>query len=101
MKKKKIAIFASGQGSNASQLIKHFKNHPSIQVVLIISNSSKANVIKVADENGIQYSVVNKSLLSNNSYMTSLLNLYDVDFIVLAGFLMLVSQFRHNHSLCE
>jgi folate-dependent phosphoribosylglycinamide formyltransferase PurN len=32
MKKKKIAIFASGQGSNASQLIKHFKNHPNIQV---------------------------------------------------------------------
>ena len=93
MKKKKIAIFASGQGSNASQLIKHFKNHPNIQVVLIITNSSKANVIKVAEENGIEYSVVNKSLLSNNSYMTSLLNLYDVDFIVLAGFLMLVPPF--------
>ncbi|MCC6842039.1 MAG: phosphoribosylglycinamide formyltransferase [Saprospiraceae bacterium] len=93
MKKKKIAIFASGQGSNASQLIKHFKNHPNIQVVLIITNSSKANVIKVAEENGIEYSVVNKSLLSNNSYMTSLLNLYDIDFIVLAGFLMLVPPF--------
>lgn len=93
MKKKKIAIFASGNGSNAAQLIKHFKNHPNIQVGLIISSSSKAPVVKIAEENNIPFSVVNKSLLSNNSYMVSLLNLYDIDFIVLAGFLMLIPPF--------
>jgi phosphoribosylglycinamide formyltransferase-1 len=93
MKKKKIAIFASGNGSNAAQLIKHFKAHPYIQVGLIISSSSKAPVIKIAEENNIPFSVVNKSLLSNNSYMVSLLNLYDVEFIVLAGFLMLIPPF--------
>ncbi|HOJ91545.1 MAG TPA: phosphoribosylglycinamide formyltransferase [Saprospiraceae bacterium] len=93
MNKKKIAIFASGTGSNALQLIKHFKNHPNIQVALIVTNSTKAPVIKVAQENDVPFSVVNKSLLSNNSYMTSLLNLYDVDFIVLAGFLLLVPPF--------
>ncbi len=93
MKKKKIAIFASGNGSNAAQLIKHFKNHPNIQVGLIISSSSKAPVVKIAEENNIPFSVVNKSLLSNNSYMVSLLNLYDIEFIVLAGFLMLIPPF--------
>jgi phosphoribosylglycinamide formyltransferase-1 len=93
MNKKKIAIFASGTGSNALQLIKHFKNHPNIQIALIVTNSTKAPVIKVAQENDVPFSVVNKSLLSNNSYMTSLLNLYDVDFIVLAGFLLLVPPF--------
>ena len=93
MNKKKIAIFASGTGSNALQLIKHFKNHPNIQVALIVTHSTKAPVIKVAQENDVPFSVVNKSLLSNNSYMTSLLNLYDVDFIVLAGFLLLVPPF--------
>ncbi len=93
MNKRKIAIFASGTGSNALQLIKHFKNHPNIQVALIVTNSTKAPVIKVAQENDVPFSVVNKSLLSNNSYMTSLLNLYDVDFIVLAGFLLLVPPF--------
>ena len=93
MNKKKIAILASGTGSNALQLIKHFKNHPNIQVALIVTNSTKAPVIKVAQENDVPFSVVNKSLLSNNSYMTSLLNLYDVDFIVLAGFLLLVPPF--------
>lgn len=93
MKKKKIAIFASGTGSNTAQLIKHFKTHPSIQIGLIISSSAKAPVIKIAEENNIPFSVVNRSLLANNSYMLSLLNLYDVEFIVLAGFVMLIPPF--------
>lgn len=91
--KKKIAIFASGNGTNALQLLTHFKNNPNIQISLIVTNSSKAGVIKIANDHSVPYSVVNKSLLSNNSYMTSLLNLYDVDFIILAGFLLLVPPF--------
>lgn len=93
MKKRRIAIFASGEGTNTEKLIKHFKGNPNISVELIISNSTKAGVIKLAQKNEIQYSVINKSLLTNNSYMTSLLNLYDIDFIVLAGFLLLVPPF--------
>jgi len=93
MKKKKIAIFASGTGSNTEQLIKHFKGHQHIQIGLILSSSSKAAVVKLAEDNDIPFSVVNKSLLSNNSYMNSLLNLYDIEFIVLAGFIMLIPPF--------
>ena len=93
MKKKKVAVFASGNGTNALQLIKHFKNHSHIQIGLIVTNHSKAGVIKIAEENNIPFAVINKSLLANNSYMTALLNLYDVDFIVLAGFLLLVPPF--------
>jgi phosphoribosylglycinamide formyltransferase-1 len=93
MKKKRIAVFASGEGTNAEKLIKYFKDNPRIHVELIVTNSSKAGVIKVAEKNGIAYSVINRSLLTNNSYMTSLLNLYDIDFIVLAGFLLLMPPF--------
>ncbi len=93
MKKRKIAIFASGNGTNAAQLIKHFKSHPHIQVGLIVSNSTKSGVLKVAKDNNVPFSVVNKSLLANNGFMTALLNLYDVDFIVLAGFLLLMPPF--------
>jgi phosphoribosylglycinamide formyltransferase 1 len=93
MKKRKIAIFASGNGTNAAQLIKHFKNHPEIQISLIVSNSTKAGVLDIAKDNNIPFSVVNKSLLANNGFMTALLNLYDVDFIVLAGFLLLMPPF--------
>ncbi len=93
MKKKRIAIFASGEGTNAAQLIKHFKDKSNISIDLIITNSTKAGVIKLATKNNIPYSVINRSLLTNNSYMTSLLNLYDIDFIVLAGFLLLMPPF--------
>ena len=93
IKKRKIVIFASGNGTNAAQLIKHFHNHSQIQVGLIISNSSKAGVLKIATENNIPSSVINKSLLANNGYTTALLNLYDIDFIVLAGFLLLMPPF--------
>ncbi|MEP7195634.1 MAG: phosphoribosylglycinamide formyltransferase [Saprospiraceae bacterium] len=93
MKKRRIAIFASGEGTNANQLIKYFKGNPTISIELIISNSARAGVIKLAEKNDIQFSVINKSLLTNNSYMTSLLNLYDIDFVVLAGFLLLMPPF--------
>jgi len=93
IKKKRIAVFASGEGTNAEKLIKHFKDNSRIHVELIVTNSSKAGVIKVAEKNGIAFSVINRSLLTNNSYMTSLLNLYDIDFIVLAGFLLLMPRF--------
>jgi len=71
MKKKKVAVFASGNGTNALQLIKHFKNHSHIQIGLIVTNHSKAGVIKIAEENNIPFAVINKSLLANNSYMTA------------------------------
>lgn len=93
IKKKRIAVFASGEGTNAEKLIKYFKDNSRIHVELIVTNSSKAGVIKVAEKNGIAFSVINRSLLTNNSYMTSLLNLYDIDFIVLAGFLLLMPPF--------
>lgn len=93
MSKKTIAIFASGNGSNALQLINHFKKNKDIQIGLIVSNTSKAGVLAIAKEHNIPSSVINKSLLANNGYMTALLNLYDVDFIVLAGFLLLMPPF--------
>ena len=55
MKKRKIAIFASGNGTNAAQLIKHFKSHPHIQVGLIVSNSTKSGVLKVAKDNNVPF----------------------------------------------
>ncbi|MDQ3142444.1 MAG: phosphoribosylglycinamide formyltransferase [Bacteroidota bacterium] len=93
MKKKKIAIFASGNGTNALQLINYFKNHDHIDIGMIITNHSKAGVIKLAKEHDIPFSIINKSLLANNSYMIALLNLYDINFITLSGFLLLMPPF--------
>ena len=44
--KKRIAIFASGTGSNAVNFINYFKNHDSIEVALVLSNNNEAPVLK-------------------------------------------------------
>ncbi|MBP8724499.1 MAG: phosphoribosylglycinamide formyltransferase [Saprospiraceae bacterium] len=93
MKKRNIAIFASGNGTNALRLIEYFKNHREVAVGLVVCNSNKAGVIDVARQHNVPVSIINKTLLANNGFMTSLLKLYDIDFIVLAGFLLLVPPF--------
>jgi phosphoribosylglycinamide formyltransferase-1 len=93
MKKWNIAIFASGNGTNALRLIEYFKNHREVAVGLVVCNSNKAGVIDVARQHNVPVSIINKTLLANNGFMTSLLKLYDIDFIVLAGFLLLVPPF--------
>lgn len=81
-----IAILASGGGSNADVIIKHFKNHPSIKVVLVVSNNAKAGVLAKADEQNIPCFIY-KSLEDDGTLLLKTLRAYSVNFIVLAGYL--------------
>ncbi len=45
---RKIAIFASGTGSNAAKIIEYFEGHHNIEVGLIVSNKSTAGVLELA-----------------------------------------------------
>lgn len=82
-----IAIFASGAGSNAKQIIEHFKFHTSIQVSLIISNKQGAGVLKHAFDNGVPtLSIEKERFFSGDGYVPQLFAA-SIDFIVLAGFL--------------
>ena len=47
--KKRIAIFASGSGSNAQKIMEHFKKHPEAEVALILTNNPDAYVLQRAD----------------------------------------------------
>lgn len=86
-KTKKIAIFASGAGSNAEKIIAHLKNHSSIKVVLVVCNKSGAGVLSIAAANHIQSLLIEKEpFLRGDAYIPILKN-KGVDFIVLAGFL--------------
>ena len=90
--KKSIAIFASGTGSNAANIIEYFKNHPTIGVSLIISNRADAGVIKVADVNNLPVILTEKeTFFRGNAYVDELLNA-DISYIVLAGFLWKIPQ---------
>ncbi|MBK7130921.1 MAG: phosphoribosylglycinamide formyltransferase [Crocinitomicaceae bacterium] len=86
MIKKHIVIFASGGGSNAEVIMRHFKNHPKIDVVLVVSNNPKAGVLHRADSFGVPCYVYQSAELENG-IMEKTLQAYRADFIVLAGYL--------------
>ena len=90
---KYIAIFASGSGSNAEAIIKHFKDHPTIKVKLIVTNNKTAGVIQIAKDNRVAFDIVSPAELKEEETMLDLLDLYEPDLIVLAGFLLLIPPF--------
>jgi phosphoribosylglycinamide formyltransferase 1 len=89
----KIAIFASGRGSNAQKIIDYFKPGReiapgrSVQVALVFSNKADAPVLQIAEREGIPSMVLNKEKFFNTDHFTELLLATGIDFIVLAGFL--------------
>ena len=84
---KKIAIFASGAGSNAQKIIEHFKDHKTIKVALVVSNKKDAGVLKIAQNNQIPSIIIEKEqFFKGDGYVTELKK-YSINFIVLAGFL--------------
>jgi phosphoribosylglycinamide formyltransferase 1 len=92
-----IAIFASGGGSNARKIMEHFEGHPSVKIVLVVSNKADAGVLTIADEFGIERLIISKSTLYDSEFMLKSLAERRVDFIVLAGFLLLIPTYLVEH----
>jgi len=86
--KYRIAIFASGNGSNADEIIKYFRQHPSISVDVIVSNNPQAFVLERAKRYGIPTIVFAKKEFEET--VASRLLMLEITHIVLAGFLWLV-----------
>ena len=84
----RIAIFASGNGSNAENIIRYFKNHPSIEVGVIVSNNPHAYVHERAKAFEIESFSFSKSEFEKGCSVLELLRRYNIDFIVLAGFML-------------
>ena len=83
-----LSIFASGKGSNAEQIIKHFKkNATGIKVVCLICNQANAGVLKVAKEYGVPFRLFSNQEIQDGTKLLDFLLLQKVDWIVLAGFL--------------
>ena len=87
---KRIAIFASGTGSNAQKIIEHFEGHDNIEVSLIVSNKSKAGVLELAKTHHIPYLILNREEFFHTENILEKFAIYPIDFIVLAGFLWLI-----------
>ena len=88
---KKIAIFASGSGSNAENIINYFSGNPTICFPMILCNKREAFVHERAAKLHIPSITFDKNQLENG-YVLSLLQREKIDFIVLAGFLLKVPE---------
>ncbi|MDD2298336.1 MAG: phosphoribosylglycinamide formyltransferase [Fermentimonas sp.] len=87
-----VAIFSSGNGSNAENIANYFSENSDINVVLIVSNRTNAFVHERAKKLGIPSVTYNKSDFADGSAILKTLKDYEIDFIVLAGFLLKVPE---------
>lgn len=87
----RIAIFASGNGSNAENIIRHFSfADRNARVALVVTNRADAGVLRRAAGLGVPAEVLTRGDISNPDSLLPLLERHGVDFIVLAGFLLMV-----------
>jgi phosphoribosylglycinamide formyltransferase-1 len=90
MKKRNIAIFASGSGTNAQRIIEYFSGNPKISVALILSNKPDAYVLVRAKNLNVPSVVFDRHSFNETDDIIKLLKKEKIDFIVLAGFLWMV-----------
>lgn len=87
----KIAIFASGNGSNAENIIRFFQaDDCGIEVAVVVCNRPNAGVVQRAFELNVPVILITKELINDDDLIFQLLDSFGVDFIILAGFLLLV-----------
>ncbi|MBR4844846.1 MAG: phosphoribosylglycinamide formyltransferase [Bacteroidaceae bacterium] len=94
-KRIRIAVFASGEGSNAETLVCHFSTHPHIEVALMVSNKETAGVYARMEKWGIPCYTIDKSEWTPCSMGKQVLDLMrreNIQLIVLAGFLAYIPQ---------
>ncbi|MEI8203532.1 MAG: phosphoribosylglycinamide formyltransferase [Bacteroidota bacterium] len=88
----KLAVFASGNGSNAERIIQYFKKHSGLQISEIFTNNPHAYVIERAKTFGVECFIFNKEdLYQTNKVYNRLIEL-DISHIILAGFLWLIPE---------
>jgi phosphoribosylglycinamide formyltransferase-1 len=84
---KNIVLFASGGGSNAEQIMRHFLQSETVNVALVLTNNANAGVLQRAAEYGVPALVFTKEELSNG-FVLRHLQAFNPSLIVLAGFLL-------------
>jgi len=88
----KIAIFASGAGSNAENIVNYFQNSTKFEFPLILSNKSDAFVHERAKKLGIPSFTFSREQFLDGQEILHFLNTYNIDAIILAGFLLKVPE---------
>ena len=86
----RIAVLASGSGSNAEAIWNHFRGHPAVDVVWVGSNRMSAGVLARAEQAGIPHGVFSREAWGQGMEgpVGAALRQHEVDWLVLAGFLL-------------
>lgn len=90
---KKIAIFASGSGTNAQNIIEYFLHKPEIEVSLVLSNKPDALVLKRAGRFKVPTFTFNRKTFYETRDILDVLRSHKIDLVVLAGFLWLIPDY--------
>ena len=89
----KLAVFASGGGSNCENIIKYFKGSDKVGVALVVANKAGIPALEKAERLGVPTRVLPKAELNLEDIVMPLMREYSIDFIVLAGFLLVIPDF--------
>ena len=89
---KNIAIFASGNGTNAERIILYFQHVENVNVSIVLSNKPDAGVLDRARKLGVKTFVFDRHTFRQTDEIITLLQSHKIDLVVLAGFLWLVPQ---------
>ncbi|MCH4146976.1 MAG: phosphoribosylglycinamide formyltransferase [Prevotella sp.] len=90
MKKVRLAIFVSGNGTNCENIIRYFANDEAVDVALVVSNKPDAYALVRAKRLGVPTLTVTKEELNAPEFTQQLSDFYHIDLIILGGFLLKV-----------
>lgn len=88
-----LAIFVSGGGSNCENIIRYFKDSDKVNVALVVANKAGIPALEKAERLGVPTCVLPKADLNREDVVLPLMKEYSIDFIVLAGFLLVIPDF--------
>lgn len=90
MSKVRLAIFVSGAGTNAMNILNYFRGNEEIEVALLMTNNSLSPIIEKCKDEPVEIAICSNSEVSNPEFLIDLCKNNKIDYIVLAGYLRLV-----------
>ncbi len=90
MSKTRLAIFASGKGTNALNIINHFQGNSQIEVAFVLSNKKDAPILERAKLAGLKTFFFDNNQTADGAFLSSFCQEQNIDFIILAGYLRLI-----------
>lgn len=88
-----LAVFASGGGTNCENIIRYFKGSDKVHVALVVANKAGIPALEKAERLDVPTRVLSKADLNREDVALPLMKEYSIDFIVLAGFLLVIPDF--------